>query len=97
MNTEPRIERTRKPARCPSCGHKPVASIVYGMPMEDPERDPEVIAGRIMFGGCCVEDDDPPWACSRCGQVIYRKRRQQRSHTAAVEWLAREIGPQRRS
>jgi len=30
-----RVERARKPAKCPSCGAAPVASILYGLPAFD--------------------------------------------------------------
>ena len=33
------IFKNRKPIICPSCGYKPVAKIIYGLP-KDPESSP---------------------------------------------------------
>ena len=27
---------------------------------------------HVIYGGCCVSEDDPEWACSKCGIKIYR-------------------------
>lgn len=74
MKTSPRIERSTKPRRCPNCGHSPLASILYGYIGIDDGVDKKVEEGRIVFGGCCVSDDDPKWECTNCGQRIYKKR-----------------------
>ena len=70
-----RIERSRKPAKCPVCGASPVASILYGMPAFNQELEQKMEEGRITLGGCCIEIDGPVWECSHCGQKIYRKRK----------------------
>ena len=54
------IYRNRKPIICPSCGFRPVARIVYGLP-KDPEFNEyerklydEEEAGRVVFGECMI-------------------------------------------
>ncbi len=69
-----RIEKTRKPRRCPSCGASPMATIMYGMPAWSPELKEEIQAGKIVLGGCCITMDDPVWQCTNCGLTVYRKR-----------------------
>lgn len=67
-----RIERTRKPIKCPSCGERPVATILYGIPAFNRELEQKLNEGRIVIGGCIATDDDPVWECSECGQQIHR-------------------------
>jgi len=45
-----RVERTRKPAKCPSCGEAPVASILYGLPVFDDDLEQAMAEGRISLG-----------------------------------------------
>jgi hypothetical protein len=45
---------------CPECGAEGVP-IVYGMP--GPELIAEEKAGRVVLGGCVIEEEDPTWAC----------------------------------
>ena len=54
-----RITRVRKPAKCPSCGATPVASILYGLPVFDEKLEQAMEEGRISLGGCCQEMDAP--------------------------------------
>lgn len=68
----PRVERTRKPRKCPECGHSPLASILYGLPSFDEALERAMHEGRITIGGCCIGHDDPAWECSHCGFKIFR-------------------------
>jgi|GEM_PF-501286 hypothetical protein len=68
-----RIERSRKSRKCPSCGHSPLASILYGYVGFDDGLQKKLEEGRIVLGGCCVSDDDPRWECTNCGLKIYKK------------------------
>lgn len=68
-----RIERSRKPRKCPSCGHSPLASILFGYVVFDDGLQKKLEEGRIVLGGCCVSDDDPRWECMNCGLKIYKK------------------------
>jgi hypothetical protein len=72
VTTHQRIERATKPAKCPVCNHRPLASILYGLPAFSERLDDDLKAGRVTLGGCCVSNDDPSWACSKCGVDIYR-------------------------
>lgn len=74
MSTGKRIERTRRPPKCPACGGKPVAAISYGMPIPSDKLDRALESGRIVLGGCCISDDDPAWQCTVCGQRVYRSK-----------------------
>lgn len=68
-----RIERQRKPRKCPSCGKSPVATILYGLPAYDDEMQQQIDSGLIKLGGCCVMESDPAWHCTHCDIDIYRK------------------------
>lgn len=69
---QPRMERQRKPRKCPSCGHSPIAEILYGYPGFPLYDNEELDSGRITLGGCIVTGDDPEWECTQCGQKIYK-------------------------
>lgn len=69
-----KIERVRKPKKCPACGYSPLASILYGMPNFSADLEQMINEGNITFGGCCVTGDDPTWKCKRCGIAIFRKK-----------------------
>ncbi len=62
-----------KPLHCPSCGHSPVAAILYGDPAESPELEREREAGLVYFGGVKTWPNPPRWRCSKCGQKIHLK------------------------
>ena len=69
---QPRMERQRKPRKCPACGHAPVAEILYGYPGFPLIDNEDLDSGRITLGGCVVTGDDPEWECTQCGQKIYK-------------------------
>ena len=73
MESPTRIEGSRKPRKCPSCGNSPLASILYGYVGFDGELQKKLEEGRIVLSGCCVSDDDPKWECTNCGQKVYKK------------------------
>jgi predicted RNA-binding Zn-ribbon protein involved in translation (DUF1610 family) len=72
--TPQRLERATRPAKCPNCGHSPVAEILWGMPAFSEKLEADLKAGRVKLGGCIVSDDDPAWECQKCGVAIYRKQ-----------------------
>jgi hypothetical protein len=45
---------------CPECGAE-VVPIVCGMP--GPELFDGEAAGRVVLGGCVIEEESPNWAC----------------------------------
>lgn len=69
-----KVKRTKKPRKCPKCGHTPLADILYGEPLFDEELERAMNEGTITLGGCCITDDDPAWECTHCGLNIFRKR-----------------------
>ncbi len=54
-----RIERTRKPRKCPQCEHTPVGEILWGMPHMDSKLEELMDAGKVIIGGCCLGGEDP--------------------------------------
>ncbi len=71
-NDTARIEVTRKPIKCPKCGHRPVAHVLYGLPMFSPELEQDLAAGKTALGGCCISEFNPDWKCTACGCEIHR-------------------------
>ena len=67
-----RIEYTKKPRKCPECGHSPLASILYGEPSFSEQLQRELNEGRTTLGGCCVTEGDPVWECTHCGLKMFR-------------------------
>jgi hypothetical protein len=39
--------------------------VIYGMPL--PELAEEARRGKVILGGCIVEENQPEWLCLRCG------------------------------
>lgn len=70
----PRIESARKPSKCPACGHRPLAKILYGLPIFSPELEQDLAAGKTALGGCCISEFNPDWKCTACGCEIYRTK-----------------------
>lgn len=69
----PRIERGRRPAKCPRCGKAPVGVLRYGKPVVNDKLLADLAAGTVVLAGCMVYDDAPAWRCSQCGQVFHQK------------------------
>ena len=67
--------RVLKPARCPSCGHRPIAVLRYGLPAYSEQLRSDLEGGRVVLAGCCVTDDDPTWTCTACGTDLWRDGR----------------------
>jgi hypothetical protein len=68
-----RYVSSSKPEKCPNCGSKKVARIMWGLPALTPELVRDEKEGRLILGGCCVSDDDPRWQCTDCNVSIYEK------------------------
>lgn len=67
-----RLYLSRKPRKCPHCGGKPMATVLYGYPAFSAELEAQLQSGTITLGGCCITDDDPKWECPHCGLKLYR-------------------------
>lgn len=65
-----RYESIEKPDKCPKCG-APVYRIQYGLPAMSEEEYFNTYHEHVIYGGCCISEDDPEWQCSKCGVEIY--------------------------
>ena len=65
-----RYESMEKPDKCPRCW-APVYRILYGLPVMSEEEYFKTYHEHVIYGGCCISEDDPEWACSKCGAEIY--------------------------
>ena len=54
--------------RCPKCGGRKIAPILYGMPVFDEEMERRINNQELYLGGCCVSDSDPLFHCFECGK-----------------------------
>lgn len=64
------IKVTRKPRKCQKCGKTTVVKILYGEPT--PEAGERESAGKVVLGGCIINEKSPDWACTNC-KVEYIK------------------------
>lgn len=64
----------RKPRTCPVCGHKPVAEILYGMPVPSEELFQQRDEGKIVIAGCCIMIPYPKWECTTCDTQFYSEK-----------------------
>lgn len=60
-----------KPKRCPFCGSKNLAKILYGLPVESSKLDRQIARGKIILGGCNLTENSPLWTCNKCNENIY--------------------------
>jgi len=51
---------------CPSCNSENVAWILWGYPDCMDKIKQELEDGKIILGGCLVNDHDPEWECNDC-------------------------------
>ncbi len=56
--------------QCPRCGSQAIAVVLWGEPSPDVEAD--ILAGRLVLGGCVVEADPPTHQCTACGLEFAR-------------------------
>ena len=62
----------RKPRKCPKCSSKRIATILFGMPEYSAKLEKDMKDGRIVLGGCCIEDGAPDWTCADCNTVFFK-------------------------
>ena len=66
-SAEDRSAGDEKPARCLACGSANVATIVYGMIVdEDGSLEEQIDNGEIVRGGCCISPESSRWECNDC-------------------------------
>ena len=73
-----RYESIEKPDKCPKCG-APVYRIQYGLPAMSEEEYFNTYHEHVIYGGCCISEDDPEWQCSKCGAEIYNIKQMPRT------------------
>lgn len=73
--------KTKEEIKCPKCGSRNFAEILYGMPMFDEKLENNIQDGKIVLGGCLIYDGMPLYRCNECKNdfgewidVEYRKR-----------------------
>jgi hypothetical protein len=54
-----KVTAESKPRKCPKCGCKKIADILYGMPAFSPELRKDLDEGITVLGGCCAMDNGP--------------------------------------
>jgi len=56
--------------KCPKCNSSEgVRTILYGMPMEEP--DPAI----YTIGGCCISEEMPKYECIECGWKGFKRKK----------------------
>jgi hypothetical protein len=65
-------EFKRKPRKCPKCGSKRIATILYGMPEYSEKLEFDMRTGSIELGGCCEIIGAPKWQCADCEMELYK-------------------------
>lgn len=56
--------------KCPQCQSHKVISIMYGMPTMEAFEEAE--EGKLIIGGCCIDQDSPSYHCQACGHEFGR-------------------------
>ncbi|MCD7974987.1 MAG: hypothetical protein LUF25_04285 [Phascolarctobacterium sp.] len=56
--------------KCPKCGSRKVAPIMYGLPALSKDLEERLNNKKLVLGGCCVSDNDPRYYCFGCEQKI---------------------------
>ena len=54
--------------KCPICGSRNTAEILYGMPAMNSELEAKINSGEIFIGGCDVPINGPLRHCYDCGE-----------------------------
>ncbi len=53
---------------CPFCNSDNVAEYLYGLPVFSEELNKEIKEGKIILGGCEIDDQFPLYKCNNCGK-----------------------------
>lgn len=56
--------------KCPKCGSRHVAPILYGMPAFEEEMKRKLNNQELYLGGCCIGEADPQYHCFGCGKNV---------------------------
>ncbi len=53
--------------KCPECHSTDIAKILYGMPVMNEKMQKDISNGKIVLGGCCLDESNPVYHCNKCG------------------------------
>jgi hypothetical protein len=53
--------------KCPGCGVKNTAFIIYGLPDFNDELNQDLKDDLIILGGCDLFESNPKFECNECG------------------------------
>lgn len=86
-----RYESKMKPNQCPKCGAS-VYRILYGMPIMSEEEYFNTYHEHVIYSGCEITEDNPKWACSKCGVEIYsaQKAKTKKEYFAQLDEMLSE-------
>ena len=56
--------------KCPYCGSRHTARILYGMPLMDEQMKRLLDEKIIVLGGCLMSDRNPDYHCNDCGRAF---------------------------
>lgn len=56
--------------KCPKCGSRHIAPILYGMPAFDEEIARQIKNRELVLGGCCISGREPRFHCFGCGRDV---------------------------
>jgi DNA-directed RNA polymerase subunit RPC12/RpoP len=59
---------TMEKIKCEYCGSERCAKILYGRIKETEQLRDDLAAGKVVLGGCMVDDWMPEWRCLNCGE-----------------------------
>ena len=52
--------------RCPTCKSAHIARVLMGMPAFDKKLEKDLEDGKVILGGCLVDDSEPDYYCNDC-------------------------------
>ena len=56
--------------KCPKCGSRRVAPILYGMPAYSEEMEQQLKEEKLYLGGCCISGMEPTYHCYQCKKDV---------------------------
>lgn len=66
--SQPAASTSDRNVGCPNCGSPRTAQVLYGEPAWSATLDADIDAGRVVLGGCVVDDESQRYKCRACGR-----------------------------
>ena len=79
--------------KCPICGGKETAPILYGLPLFDEEMERRIRDHEVYLGGCMVSPENPQIHCFSCGTNFFDpkdEKKRERNEALKREYENRE-------